>query len=220
VDKQQITTTGNVMDELWTPLVYQAQCSSCGYASSQHPEAYFAVVVDQWRHPTHGHPEAPCVASLEYPVNTKLLTELGFTFRSAMLSGRILLVKNAICRKCGVMREIRFVYASMRAFGRGVCLTIHFAAILVAYVVFKWFVEWWGILLAIFCYVLIDVVPSVVLHRFVRKRYKYRVWEFHENAGCSSCKSHDYTPFRTRMLALPCPKCHKRSVQVITITTA
>src|SRR5688572_21278386 len=99
------------------PLIYEATCSVCDYGSRAHSEGYLAVIVDDPCTSVDAHPDNPHLVILAHPLESMILEELGFTFTSAGLGGRLVYVKNVVCKTCGTMYELRRLGAGSGVLG-------------------------------------------------------------------------------------------------------
>ena len=105
-------------------LIFEATCSACDYGSDFHSEGYFSVIVDDPSTSVHAHPEEPRLAILAHPLESMILENLGFTFTSAVLGGRMVYVKNVACKACGKMYKIRRLGAGFASLGGTGCLVM------------------------------------------------------------------------------------------------
>lgn len=197
------------------PIIYEARCSACTYASPVHSEGYLAVIVDEPASSVHAHLDDPRIVILGHPLESMILEEQGLAFESAALGGRLLYIQNVVCRACGTLYEIRRVGATSATMGLAGCFAIiafsagagvlaglHYQSFVIG------FVAGWLVLASVFAF------ADWAFARYVRWRHKARVREYDRGPGCPRCGGRDYLGFRPRWRALPCPSCGGRSVRV------
>jgi hypothetical protein len=197
------------------PIIYEARCSACKYASPVHSEGYLAVIVDEPSSSIHVHPDDARIVILGHPLESMILEEQGFTFESAALGGRLLYVQNVVCRGCGSMYEIRRLGATSAVMGLSGCFAIlglaagvglfagwHYESFLIG------FVASWLVLAGMFAF------ADWAFARYARWRYKARWSEYDRGPGCPRCGGRSYARFRPRWRALPCPECGQHAVRV------
>jgi hypothetical protein len=200
------------------PFIYQATCSACDFGSDAHSEGYLAVIVDDRCISIHAHPDDPRLVILGHPLESMILQELGFTFASAALGGRLVYVTNVVCKACGTMYETRWVGAGSCVLGGTGCLVMLGLAASLGVVigwssesVFFGFLGGWLALIGFFA--LVDSIVSP----YIRRRHKDRVREFDRGPDCPKCHSKNYVGFPPRWGKLVCPKCGKQTVKVRTV---
>lgn len=198
------------------PVIYQATCSACEYKSPLYSEGYLAVILDEPSSSMHAHPDDPRLVILAHPAESSILDELGFDYKSAAIGGRLLYVRNVVCRSCGTMYEVRRIGGGAAAIG-GIGCSIIMGLAICASAMIGWQHKsvWVGFLCG--CLVLLGLGSAFefALSRFVRWRHKARIAEFDRGAGCAKCGCKDYsscTSLLSRKRA--CPQCGKRAVRV------
>jgi hypothetical protein len=197
------------------PTIYEARCSSCDYASSHCPEGYLAVVVDEPSSSMHVHPAHNRIVILGHPLEAMILEELGLSFETAALTGRLLYIHNVVCSACGTMYEIRRIGASSSVWGCSGCFVILGVSACCG-VIAGWASEsfWLGCLAGWLVFAVISAASDWSLDAYVRSRSKERVRESDRAPGCPHCGEKRYAAFRPRWRALPCPKCRQHTVKV------
>jgi len=200
------------------PLIYEATCSACNYGSGAHFERYIAVIVDDSCTSTHAHPDEPHLMILGHPLESMILEELGFTFISAGLGGRMVHVKNVACKACGTMYEIRRLGAGSASLGAAGCLVLLGLSGAIGVAV-GWYSEsiFFAILAGWFAFFGLIALGDAILSPFIRRRYKERVREFDRGPDCPKCHCKKHVGFAPRWGRLICPKCGKQTVQVRTV---
>jgi hypothetical protein len=197
------------------PVIYGATCSACDYGANAHSEGYLAVIVDEPCTSMHAHSAEPHLVILGHPLESMILEELGFTFTSARLGGRMVYVKNVACKECGTMYEIRRLGAGSASLGGTGCLVMLglSGAIGVAIgwnseSIFFGFIAGWLALLGFFS------LGDAVISTLIRWRSKDRVRQFDRGPDCPKCHCTKYVTFRPSRCKLTCPKCGRQTVEV------
>ena len=94
------------------PLIYQGRCTACG-ATTPTLCCYQAVFLDEPSESRHAHPDDRRLVVLPHPVEDLAIEEIGHTFPSASLAGRLVRVEPAFCKSCGRLYEVRRVTAGL-----------------------------------------------------------------------------------------------------------
>jgi predicted Zn-ribbon and HTH transcriptional regulator len=197
------------------PAVYQAHCSACNVTSPIGSEGYWAVFLDEPTTSRWAHPDDPHFVVLGHPLESHILSEIGYSYQDAAWGGRLVLVTKAFCRSCGSRFEIRRLSASLGAFGDLGCFGVGTAALGAGVGVGMWVGQGWagfsaGWATSVF---LFGVVESGV-RWFVRRRYADRVARVDTPATCPHCGSQDYTRARPFRGPIPCVECGQRAVRL------
>lgn len=200
------------------PLIYQATCSACDYGSDAHSEGYLAVIVDDPCISMHAHPDEPRLVILGHPLEAMILEELGFTFASAGLGGRLVYVENVVCKTCGAMYEIRRLGAGSGVLGETGCLVILGLLAAIGTAV-GWTCEsiLLGFLAGLLTFLGFIALADPIISACIRWCHKDRVREFDRGPGCPKCQSKKCVSFRPRWGKLVCPKCGMQAVKVQTV---
>lgn len=195
--------------------IYQAACSACDYTSLKQSDGYLAVILDRPSPLTHAHPEDRRVVILAHPVESMILSEMGVSFRTTCHEGRLLYVREVMCRSCGTMYEIRRLGAGGSALGGRGWLSILAIAMLVGALVGQ---QQNSIIFGLIAGCLASLSLSAIIERIVcrsiRRRYPRRVAEFDRGPGCPKCGGQEYAGFRSGWRKLVCPGCGRRSVRI------
>ena len=197
------------------PLIYEATCSACDYGSGHLSEGYLAIIVDEPCCSIHAHPDDPRLVILGHPLESTILEELGFTFTSAGLGGRVVYVKNIVCEDCGAMYETCRLDAGSGSLGGTGCLVMLALSAAVGAAV-GWKCESVPLGFTAGCLSLrgFSAFADANISAYVRWRYNDRVSEFDRGPGCPTCHSMKYVSFPPGRGKLICPSCGQRTVSV------
>ena len=190
------------------PTVYAATCSACDYKSPIVSAGYAAVIVDEPKTSFRAHPDNPHLVILSHPCELQILESLGFSYASAALAGRLVIVHRVVCQACGTHYELRRLSAGWSVLGCSGCLALLGISAVVGLVIG---VQLESIPLGCFTGFLslgaLERVWYWTTDRYVRRRYADRVREFDRGTGCPRCGSTDYVDFGSRARNLACPVC-------------
>jgi predicted Zn-ribbon and HTH transcriptional regulator len=192
------------------PMIYEGRCSACEATTPRTSDGYLAVIVDHAPQ-DYRHPETLNMAILAHPLETLILEELGFTYRSATRAGRLVSVDSVLCRDCGRPFEIRKLTAGLiPAIG---CLPViilaSIAGIIAAVQLNSLF---WGCLWSLCALVLFAWMADFSVYRFVRWQHSERVKQVDTPGCCPHCHSKRYEHPGTLRGKVPCLKCGERAV--------
>ncbi|MCE9532398.1 MAG: hypothetical protein K8T89_14950 [Planctomycetes bacterium] len=171
------------------------------------------MIVDEPSQSSHADPDDRRIVILEHPLETAILKELGVTEWSAGIGGRMLYIRQVVCRACGTLYKVRRLSATTGSTGCLVILCL--SAGIGAYVGWQrnsfplaFLAGWLGMIGML-------VPTELVVSQFVRWSYQDRAKEFDRGPDCPNCHSKKYVCFRPpRWGKLRCPKCLQKSVRV------
>jgi predicted Zn-ribbon and HTH transcriptional regulator len=195
--------------------IHQAMCAECGYESSHFEDCGLAVILDDHSPSYFADPENRQIVVLGHPLEDSILQEIGFTYQSASLQGRMMKVTPVVCQDCGTIYQIRRVFSGDNAIGLSGCLWVLVISAIIGITV-GWMRQ--SILLGLgtiwlgagLIFGLIDFS----IDRFVRWRFKKRVKEFDRSSGCPECSSKRYATSTMFWRRLPCIACGKKAVRI------
>lgn len=196
------------------PVIFQGECSSCGYQSPFVSDGYYgAVIVDNSCiiEKQDSDPNDERIVVLAHPLEQDIIEKYGFTYSSATLQGRYLQMHDLFCKSCGNVYETRRLAAATLIFG---CLPPILIAVLLGIVIgiFQSSILdglFGAFTASLFSWLTIDWLVGV----YVRLRYAERSREFYIPRVCPKCGSR-----RAAIRGvLPCPTCRQPSMKVKTI---
>jgi hypothetical protein len=216
------------------PIIFQAHCESCAFASEIFPAEYGAVFVDQpvgdgpnltlagWVlfGPSTGAEIAEQkddrLVALAHPGEEYFLSQTGYTWSGLIRTGRYVRVRRVVCRECGTLYETRSLTCPP-AFG---CMTGLVVGLIVGVslgVLERSF--WYGYWLLFGIAWACNAVATLAAWLYIRVRFAERAKSLEEPAECPKCGSARRSKILTRRV-LPCPQCGKCSMRVRSVGKA
>jgi predicted Zn-ribbon and HTH transcriptional regulator len=166
------------------PSILQARCDNCDYEAPPFPHGGSAILLDDESESTFACNDDRRIVRLSHPGESRALTQLGYTYTSATLSGRMLAINAQVCHECGQVFESRRLTAAPGAGCAGNLLLG--AAIGVAVGVQPTRI---GAALIVGAMVAVvgQLVAEFAICRAVRWRYAERARSLDSSSVCPSC---------------------------------
>jgi hypothetical protein len=197
------------------PVVFQGCCSACGYDTPPVTAGGPCVLVtdaDEDRRRRIGEP----VPVVLHPLAPYVLDEFGLSFASAAWGGRLVEVRQLVCRDCGRAFERRWLTAGGVPVGCGGCLGIvaagGLAAAATAVIAENPFLG-----LAVGGLTGAGLLAAIELggSPLVRRRYPHRAAAVRTSPACPDCGSRAGIPVDRLRGPVPCPRCGTRALNYL-----
>jgi hypothetical protein len=210
------------------PIIYQARCNRCTYASDVFPSEYGAVFVD--KPPVGGYGTVvagavlhgavgeagiaeqadPRLLVLAHPIEDHILAETGYTWTGLALAGRYVRIRRVVCRDCGTLFEVRQLSCPPALGCQIGCLS----GLVVCVVAGVWGRSFWlGFGVASGTVLGCMAVAGTVGWVYTQVRFRDRARELKGSRCCPRCNSDRYIGVESRRV-FPCPQCSKRFMRI------
>jgi hypothetical protein len=209
------------------PIVYQAQCGKCSYASEIFPSEYGAVFLDDpfpraansplagavlhdARGKAFAKQEDPRLVALAHPIEGHILAATGYTWTSLAWAGRYIRIRRVACLLCGTIFDVRRLACPPGVGSQIGCVTGVAAGITVG----AWVGSFWiGLcvgygFLAVYC-----ALVGALGYWYTRLRFRERAGAIDGPRSCPNCDSIQFVPV-AKAQKIPCPKCADRAMTV------
>ncbi len=196
------------------PVIFQGQCQTCQYKSPHTSGGYAAVVVDEPVQRPDSHPDDPRIVVLAHPLESQILNDLGYTFSSATLAGRFLIIQEFFCKSCGNLYEVRKLGTSP-VVG---CIPSLIGGVLCGIIAGTFTHDLGvGFITGLAVVSILEILLGWLIDPLISLWYRERAREFRTQKRCPKCGDTRGVCPGSRRAVVPCPSCGQTSMQIKTI---